>query len=123
MNGSDTELFANDEDLESIVTDSENGDILTPETSIHIVKDNEKEQGKKLKSKLEEVQYQWRCNIAPNIRKECILVGKVCLQLKESASHLDVYETVVNLNVLIEFLFIQTNLYLQQNSCHFITNP
>ena len=42
MNDSDTEFFANDEDIENIVSDSDNADILTPEASIHIVKDNEK---------------------------------------------------------------------------------
>ena len=42
MNDSDIEFFPNDEDIESIVRDSGNADILTPEASIHIVKDNEK---------------------------------------------------------------------------------
>ena len=42
MSDSDTEFFANDEDIENIVPDSDNADILTPEASIHIVKDNEK---------------------------------------------------------------------------------
>ena len=58
MNDSDTEFFANDEGTENIVPDSDNTDILTPEVSIHIVKENEKEQEKNLKSKLEEVQFQ-----------------------------------------------------------------
>ena len=53
MNDSDIEFFPNDEDIESIVRDSGNADILTPEASIHIVKDDEKEQGKYSKSKLE----------------------------------------------------------------------
>ena len=57
MNDSDTEFFANDEDIENIVPDSDNADILTPEASIHIVKDNEIEQGKNSKSKLEDVQF------------------------------------------------------------------
>ena len=81
MNDSDTEFFGNDEDIE---------DILTPEASIHIVKDNEKEQGKNSESKLEEVKFQWKRIIAPNIREECNLVGEVCHQSKESASPLDV---------------------------------
>ena len=42
VSDSDTEFFANDEDIENIVPDSHNADILTPEASIHIVKDNEK---------------------------------------------------------------------------------
>ena len=58
MNDSDTESFANDEQIENTVLDSDNTDILTPEASIHIVKDNEIEQGKNSKSKLEEVQFQ-----------------------------------------------------------------
>ena len=46
MNDSGTEFFANDGDIENIVLDSENADILTPEASIHIVKDNEKNREK-----------------------------------------------------------------------------
>ena len=46
MNDSDAEFFAYDEDIEKIVPDSDNADSLTPEASIHIVKDNEK--GKRL---------------------------------------------------------------------------
>ena len=84
MNDSDIEFFPNDEDIESIVRDSGNADILTPEASIHIVKDDEEEQGKYSKSKLEEVQFQWRRNIALNIREQFHLVGEVCHQLKES---------------------------------------
>ena len=123
MNDSDTEFFANDEDIENIISDSDNADILTPEASIHIVKDNEEEQGKNSKSKLEEVQFQWRRNIAPNIREECNLGGEVCHQLKENALPLEVYEKAVNLDVLIELLATQSNLYSQQNGRHFITNP
>ena len=111
MNDSDTKFFANDEGIENIVPYFDNGDILTPEASIHIVKDNEKEQGKKSKNKLEEVQFQWRRNIAPNIREECNLVGEVCHKLKESASPLEIYEKVVNLEALIELLVTQSNLY------------
>ena len=55
MNNSGTEFFANYEDIENIVPDSDNADILTPEASIHIVKDNENEQGKNLKNKLDEI--------------------------------------------------------------------
>ena len=47
---------------DDIAPDSDNADFLTPEASIHIVKDNEKEQEKNSKSKLEEVQFQWRRN-------------------------------------------------------------
>ena len=57
MDDSDTEFFANDEDIENIFPDSDNADILTSEASIHIVKDNEIEQGKNSKSKLEDVQF------------------------------------------------------------------
>ena len=46
MNDSDAEFFAHDEDIEKIVPDCDNADILTPEASIHILKDNEK--GKRL---------------------------------------------------------------------------
>ena len=123
MNNSGTEFFANYEDIENIVPDSDNADILTPEASIHIVKDNENEQGKNLKNKLDEIQFQWRPKIALNIREECNLVGEVYHQLKENTSPLDVYEKVVNLDDLIELLVTQSNLYSQQNGRHFKTNP
>ena len=48
INDSGTEFFANEENTENMVPDSGNGDILTLEASIHIAKDNEKEQGKKI---------------------------------------------------------------------------
>ena len=123
MNNSGTEFFANYEDIENIVPDSDNADILTPEASIHIVKDNENEQGKNLKNKLDEIQFQWRPKIALNITEECNLVGEVYHQLKENTSPLDVYEKVVNLDDLIELLVTQSNLYSQQNGRHFKTNP
>ena len=120
MNDSDTELFSNDEDIENIVADSNIANILTPEASIYFVEDRNRE--KNLKNKIEELQFQWRRDIAPNIRKECNLVGEICHQLKESASPLELYE-VVNLDVLIELLVIQSNLYSQPNGRYFITNP
>ena len=123
MNNSGTEFFANYEDIENIVPDSDNADILTPEASIHIAKDNENEQGKNLKNKLDEIQFQWRPKIALNITEECNLVGEVYHQLKENTSPLDVYEKVVNLDDLIELLVTQSNLYSQQNGRHFKTNP
>ena len=113
MDDSDTEFFANDKDIENIV----------PEANIHIVKDNEKEQGKKSKTKLKEVQFQWRHNVAPDIREEYYLVGEVCHPLEESTLPLEVYVKVVNLDVLILLLVTQSNLYSQQNGRHFITNP
>ena len=70
MNYSDTEFSANDEDIQNIVPDSDNADILTLEASIHIVNDDKKEQGKNSKSKLEEVQFQWRSKIVANNREE-----------------------------------------------------
>ena len=70
-----------------------------------------KESKENSNSRLEEVQFQWRRNIAPNIRKECNLAGEVRHQLKESASSLEVYEKIVNLDALIELLLTQSNLY------------
>ena len=62
-------------------------------------------------------------DIPSNIREECNLVGDVRHQLKENASPLEVYEKVVNLDVLIELLVTESTLYSQQNGHHFITNP
>ena len=62
-------------------------------------------------------------DIPSNVREECNLVGDVRHQLKENASPLEVYEKVVNLDVLIELLVTESTLYSQQNGHHFITNP
>ena len=55
INDSDTEFLAKGNYTENIVPHFDNGDILTPGASTHIVEDNEKEKGKNSKSKLEEV--------------------------------------------------------------------
>ena len=47
MNDSDTELVANDEDIENIVADSNIADILTPEASIYFVEDRNREKIRK----------------------------------------------------------------------------
>ena len=81
-----------------------------------------KESKENSNSRLEEVQFQWRRNIAPNIRKQCNLAGEVCYQSKESPSPLKVYEKAVNLDVLIGLLVTQSNFFSQQNVRHFVTD-
>ena len=90
MNDSDTVFSANDKDIDNIVPDSDNANILTPEASIHIVKDNEKEQGKNCKASLKKSNFSGDVTLLLTLEKNAILVGEVCHQLKESASPLEV---------------------------------
>ena len=50
------------------------------------------------------------------------LEGRVANQFDESPSAFDIYEEVINLDILIEILVQQSNLYSQQNWRKFCTN-
>ena len=76
MNDSDTEFFANDEEIENTVLDSDNTDILTPEASIHIVKDNEKEQGKIPKASLKKSNFSEGVTLFLTLEKNAILLKR-----------------------------------------------
>ena len=76
MNDSDTELFGKVEDIENIVPNSHNVDILTPEASIHIVKDNEKEQGKIRKASLKMSSFCGEITLLLTLEKNAILLER-----------------------------------------------
>ena len=79
MNDSDTKFFANDEGIENIVPYFDNGDILTPEASIHIVKDNEKEQGKSLKTSLKKSNFSGDVILLLTLEKNAILLERFAI--------------------------------------------
>ena len=64
----------------------------------------------------------WKCNISPHTQENCLLEGGIFYQFEESASALDIYDQVINLDVLIELLAQQSNLYSQQDRRNFLTN-
>ena len=54
--------------------------------------------------------------------RELSLWGDSCQQIWESASAFDIYEEIINIDVLIEILVQQSNLYSQQTWSKFLTN-
>ena len=56
-------------------------------------------------------------------RKNCFLEGRISHQLDESASAFDIFEQVINLDILLELLVQQSNFYSQQNERNFLINP
>ena len=74
MDDSDTLFFANDENIEKIVPNSDNADIFTPEATIHIVKGNENEQGKIRKASLKKSNFSGDITLLLTIEKNAILL-------------------------------------------------
>ena len=57
----------------------------------------------------------------PHSSENCLLEGRVSQQFDECASAFDIYEQNINLDVSIELLAQQSNLYLQQSGRNFLT--
>ena len=83
MNDSDTEFFANDEDIENIVPDSDNADILTPEVCIHIFKDNE-ETKENSKAGLKKSSFSGDVTLLLTLEKNAILLGRFATNQKRA---------------------------------------
>ena len=64
----------------------------------------------------------WKRNVSPHSPEYCFLEGRVTNQFQESASAFNIYKQIFNLNLLIEIIVQQCNLYLQQNLRKFLTN-
>ena len=126
MNGSDTE-FIGLRDIE-LTDNPDNSRVLTPEANVHVIDEwNTHSKGleanKKMKIRKEKKMLQsWKWNVSPHYRENCLHKGGVSYQFDESALAIDIYEQVINLDVLMALLVQQTNLYLQQNGRNFITN-
>ena len=54
----------------------------------------------------------WKRSISPNSRENCLLDGGVSYEFHKSVRAFGIYEEVINLDVLIELLVQQGNLYL-----------
>ena len=76
MNDSDTEFFANGENIENIVPNSDNADILTPEASVHIAKGKENEQGKIRKASLKKSNFSGDVTLLLTLEKNAILLDR-----------------------------------------------
>ena len=64
----------------------------------------------------------WKRNVSPHSREYCFLEGKGTNQFEESSSAFDIYKQIINLDLLIEILVQQSNLYLQQTWRKFLSN-
>ena len=77
---------------------------------------------KKEKKPEENTPITWKLKISPHSRENCLLDGRVVNQFDESASTFDIYEQIINLDVLTETLVQQSNRDLQENWSKSLTN-
>ena len=143
INDSDTEYIA-DEDLDIDLTPEKNDEasastLLIPEANVHRISANDTDNilmdkadpkeatgnGEKTSSKADPKQtvttIKWKKNVKPTPRKDCALEGDILHQFPENVRPIEVYETVLKLDVLIDLIVSQSNLYAQQNGRNFIT--
>ena len=93
---------------------------MTQEANVHVIDKGtthteELETNKKRKKPEEITLITWKCKVSLHSRKHCLLEDGVFYQFDKSALAFDIYEQVLNLDVLIELLVQQSNLYSQQN--------
>ena len=98
----------------------ENTNILTPDANVHFVKDGGTDDEENSRPKDDTIK--WGKSENPNVRQECSLEGEICHQLRENASPIEIFNKVVSLDILVELLVSESNLYAQQNGCNFIMN-
>ena len=121
MNDSDTEFIVEEEISSNLNgNDTENTNILTPDANVHVVKDGGTDDEENSRPKDDTIK--WGKSENPNVRQECSLEGEICHQLRENVSPVEIFEKVVSLDILVELLVSESNLYAQQNGRNFITN-
>ena len=126
VNDFDTECVA-PEEIE-LTENPGNVNALKLEVNIYVF-DQKRTHTKQLETKLKEknkpeqsTPIAWKHNVSPHSREYCFLEGRIANQFQKSASTFDIYEQIINLNLLIEILVQQINLYWQQNWMNFVTN-
>ena len=55
----------------------------------------------------------WKRNVFPHSRENYLTEGGTAYQFDKSALGFDIYKQIINLDILIEILVQQSNLYLQ----------
>ena len=106
MNDSDTEFIA-PEEIE-LTGNPDNASVLTPEANVHVVDKgtkhtNELEKNKKRKTPEENTRSHGNW-MSPHSRENYLLEGGVSYQFDESVPAFDIFEQVINLDVLIELI-------------------
>ena len=116
MNDSNTEFIASEE-IE-ITDNADNAIVMTSEAKVDVVDEGitptkEIETNKKRKKSDEiPIPITWKHRVSPHFRENCFLEGRASYQFYKSASAFVIYEQVNNLDVLVELLVQQSNIYL-----------
>ena len=107
MNHFNTEFIA-PEDIE-LTNNPGNVGAVTLEANVHVVdkgtthKNNYRQTKRKINPE-KSTPITWKCNISPHSQENYLLKGRVANQFEKNASALDIFEQIINLNVLIEVL-------------------
>ena len=110
MNDSDTEFIAEEEI--TLAASTQDTSLTTPETNLHVVpRDNQPEERKEL--------WKWTKNIKVTKQEECPLVPEMQSNLNETVSPIKIFSLVTGLEVLLELIVEQSNLYAHQNGRNF----
>ena len=126
VNDFDTECVAPEET--ELTENPGNMNALKLEVNIYVF-DQRRTHTEQLETKLKEknkpeqsTPITWKHNVSPHYPEYCFLEGSIANQFQKSASAFDIYEQIINLNLLIEILVQQINLYWPQNWMNFVTN-
>ena len=113
MNDSDTEFIA---EVIAQLASIRDTSLTTPEANLHVVpSDNQSK--KKEKNKKEEL-WKWTKKVKV-IKQECHLVPEIHPNLNETVSSIEIFSLVTDLEVLLELIVEQSNLYAHQNGRNF----
>ena len=74
-----------------------------------------------MKNKATEEIISWKSNGRPLRREPCILHPEVKHEFPENHTPFIIFEKFVNLDILVELLVNETNIYAQQYGCNFYT--
>ena len=119
MNDSDTEFIAEEQVTQAAST--QDTSLTTSEANLHVVpSDNQSK--KKEKNRKEEVR-KWTKKVRVTKQEECHLVPEIQINLNKTVSPLQIFSMVTCLEVLLELIVEQSNLYAHQNGRNFTQLP
>ena len=119
MNDSDTEFIAEEQVTQAAST--QDTSLTTSEANLHVVpSDNQSK--KKEKNRKEEVR-KWTKKVRVTKQEECHLVPEIQINLNKTVFPLQIFSMVACLEVLLELIVEQSNLYAHQNGRNFTQLP
>ena len=124
-NGPDTEFIMEDEtaDEKDEKDSNDGGDLLAPDTSVHIASvenwEVKTKKAKKIKGKEKEIPlFTWKKRANQHEREEFTLKVEVMIEeMQEHCTPFHVFWKVNNLDELINLILVESNFYAQQNDC------